>query len=267
METISNLATSASNTLFGQNSKDVSGHEPVSGEQGRGTREDPYDHGNEEVPQKQPETHADARDGPSEAASGRDETGDPNSAQQPALQNQKEGNIPDKEQQGAKKPNEEPKDGNDFQSKLPHSDEEREKMMEKGDFPHDPNDHSGEPLHMHGEGGEKNKKEDDVSEDKAKTERSKSVAQEGGDPHGEKKGTGTEYVKSSGMAADGGDFDASNPGAGVEATRLLEEKGIHKSEDNKGPPQDLGDDNAGGSQDAAKGSKLGKIKEKLHLKH
>ena len=32
-------------------------------------------------------------------------------------------------------------------------------------------------------------------------------------------GTGEKYVKSSGMKADGGDFDASNPGAGREADR------------------------------------------------
>jgi hypothetical protein len=34
---------------------------------------------------------------------------------------------------------------------------------------------------------------------------------------GSEEGTGTQYVKSSGMAADGGDFDASAPGAGREA--------------------------------------------------
>ncbi|KAL1874237.1 hypothetical protein Daus18300_003601 [Diaporthe australafricana] len=39
-------------------------------------------------------------------------------------------------------------------------------------------------------------------------------------------GTGEQYVKSSGLAADGGDFDATKPGAGREADRLLEEKGI-----------------------------------------
>jgi hypothetical protein len=37
--------------------------------------------------------------------------------------------------------------------------------------------------------------------------------------HGE--GTGEQYVKSSGMVADGGDFDASNPGAGREADRMF----------------------------------------------
>ncbi|KAK4190371.1 hypothetical protein QBC35DRAFT_79444 [Podospora australis] len=40
-------------------------------------------------------------------------------------------------------------------------------------------------------------------------------------------GTGELYVKSSGLAADGGDFDATKPGAGKEADRLLEQKGIH----------------------------------------
>ncbi|KAH8672558.1 hypothetical protein BGZ60DRAFT_429887 [Tricladium varicosporioides] len=44
--------------------------------------------------------------------------------------------------------------------------------------------------------------------------------------HGE--GTGEKYIRSSGMRADGGDFDASNPGAGREADRLLEAKGIHR---------------------------------------
>jgi hypothetical protein len=32
-------------------------------------------------------------------------------------------------------------------------------------------------------------------------------------------GTGEKYVKSSGMKADGGDFDAANAGAGIEADR------------------------------------------------
>jgi hypothetical protein len=66
---------------------------------------------------------------------------------------------------------------------MPHTDEEREDLMMKGEFPHDPNDHSGEPLHMHSEAGE------------GKKDRSASVAQEGGEPHGEKKGDGTLYVK------------------------------------------------------------------------
>ncbi|CUS14419.1 unnamed protein product [Tuber aestivum] len=45
--------------------------------------------------------------------------------------------------------------------------------------------------------------------------------------HGE--GTGEKYERSTGLAADGGDFDATRPGAGKEADRLLEEKGIHRA--------------------------------------
>ncbi|RVD88522.1 uncharacterized protein DFL_002704 [Arthrobotrys flagrans] len=39
-------------------------------------------------------------------------------------------------------------------------------------------------------------------------------------------GTGTKYEKSTGLAAEGGDFDATRPGAGREADRLMAEKGI-----------------------------------------
>jgi len=39
-------------------------------------------------------------------------------------------------------------------------------------------------------------------------------------------GTGTLYEKSTGLACDGGDFDATRPGAAREADRLMEEKGI-----------------------------------------
>ncbi|KAF4782727.1 hypothetical protein HER10_EVM0002275 [Colletotrichum scovillei] len=41
--------------------------------------------------------------------------------------------------------------------------------------------------------------------------------------HGEE-GTGEKLVKATGLAADGGDFDATKPGAGREADRLLDEK-------------------------------------------
>jgi len=78
--------------------------------------------------------------------------------------------------------------------------------------------------------------------------------------HGE--GTGQQYVKSSGVAAEGGDFDAANPGAGREADRLLGGDATDRGDDsasqaNKKTDDDLGD----------KPSKLGftdKIKEKLH---
>lgn len=93
------------------------------------------------------------------------------------------------------------------------TDQEREDLAEQGKLPKNPNDHSGEPMKMH-DGR-------DSLDAKQKTERSKSVAQEGGGEHGKAKGTGQEWLKTSGFAAEGGDFDATKPGAGREATRKL----------------------------------------------
>jgi len=256
-----------------QNSEDVTGREPVAGSQGQGTKEEPYDRGNEESTNtgnekssiqpseqkdfgNQPDTSASTRDGPSEAQSG-PETGDPSS-----------GADTTDHYQGGGKPHHEPDSENkDFKKDVPHSDEDREKAMEKGEFPHDPNDHSGEPLHMHGGDGKEAKDEEgeDNKDGDGKYDRKNSVGQEGGDPHGEKKGTGEQYVKSSGMAAEGGDFDASNPGAGKEATRLMEQKGMHKSAGNTGPPETAeGDD---GSADTGKVSMMDKIKSKVGKKN
>jgi hypothetical protein len=251
METLSSMATAASNTIWG-NGEAKSNEEPVSGQQGAGTVNEPYDKGNEE-PQSGLNGSAKSAttNGPSDAVSS-EETGNPTSGQQPA-----------QKQQGADRPDEEPK--NDIKDKMPHTDEEREKMVESGNFPHDPNDHSGEPLKVH-DGGAKQSENTEGTE--GKKDRSASVAHEGGDPHGEpKKGMGTEYVKSSGMKADGGDFDASNPGAGAEANRLLEESGVHKTKD---APKDADDDTSAQSQQTGqsgeeKVSKIQKIKEKLHI--
>lgn len=82
-------------------------------------------------------------------------------------------------------------------------------------------------------------------------------------------GTGTQYVKSSGVVADGGDFDAAAPGAGREADRLLDQQGVHHGADVKdkthsttpGKPS-LGTDTAGSS--SHKPSIGERIKEKLH---
>jgi hypothetical protein len=103
---------------------------------------------------------------------------------------------------------------------MPHTDEEREELMKTGEFPHDPDDHSGEPMRMHGgQSGKPDSSSTSGGNDGGKTDRSASVAQEGGGPHGKTLGTGEKYVKTSGVAADGGDFDATKPGAGQEATR------------------------------------------------
>jgi hypothetical protein len=129
---------------------------------------------------------------------------------------------------------------------------EREELAEKGKLPRDPNDHSGEQMKMHG----------GSSSDSEKTERAESVAHEGGGEHGKETGTGQKHVYTSGFAADGGDFDASKPGAGKEATRLLEEQGIKRDNDDRG---ELKMPAGTGEAPKEKQSLAEKIKDKLHI--
>jgi len=77
-------------------------------------------------------------------------------------------------------------------------------------------------------------------------------------------GSGEQYVKSSGLKADGGDFDATKPGAGKEADRLLESKGVHHGADQPAATDDEPADAAGGHEKKSLGEK---IKEKLHKPH
>jgi len=85
--------------------------------------------------------------------------------------------------------------------------------------------------------------------------------------HGE--GTGDKYVKSSGMKADGGDFDASNPGASKEADRLLETKGVHHdtpASTNTTSKVDSKDNEDNSDPGSPSGSKLKGLKEKIKAK-
>lgn len=86
--------------------------------------------------------------------------------------------------------------------------------------------------------------------------------------------TDEEYVKSSGLAADGGDFDAAKPGAGLEADRLMEQKGIKTEDvDNNAEHKDQ-DKNSSSSSTGRKSSDSSRrdkpklkerIKNKLHI--
>jgi len=199
--------------------------QPISGEQGAGTKTEPYDKGNDDTANTTNTTAESANPADDLASQKQEEAGE--AAQSTETDTKKD-------------------------PKIPHTDEEREELMQKGgQFPHDPNDHSGEPLQVHEEGEQKKG-------------RSESVSQEGGNPHGKTLGTGEQYVKSSGLEADGGDFDATNPGAGKEANRLLEQKGIHKDAPDEQPvPSSTSSDKFDKTD---KPSKLEKLKEKLHLK-
>lgn len=167
------------------------------------------------------------------------------------------GAAPSFKQQGADKPEATPssKHGDE---ELEDPQKEAERLMKK----RDPNDHSGEPMHMH-DGNETKSSIPATQEER----RESKVGMPGGQEHGkEPKGTGEQYIKSSGLAADGGNFDVSNPGAGREADRLMEEKGIKKTSSG---PSAVSDDTSTKSPEAGKEkvSMSQKIKDKLHIGH
>lgn len=146
--------------------------------------------------------------------------------------------------------------------KHPRTEEERQEMAAKGQLPKIPGDRSGEPLHIHGSDDANADPNAGPEEEEPKPDRSASVGQEGGGEHGKEEGTGSKYVRSTGMAADGGDFDATKPGAGREANRLMEEKGMHKLESGGDGP---GVGKQQQQQPPSEPSKVEKLKEKLHI--
>ncbi|OAA44888.1 glycine-rich cell wall structural protein 1 [Metarhizium rileyi] len=83
------------------------------------------------------------------------------------------------------------------------------------------------------------------------------------DGSSESRGTGEKYVETTGLAADGGDFDATKPGAGREADRLMEDKGVDRQ---GGVDQPKLDSSSSGSRSKdGKPSLKEKIKDKLHI--
>jgi hypothetical protein len=256
METVNTVVSSASKMIWGE---PKAGEEPVNGQTGAGTLNEPYDKGNDDVAGTAPSTT-------SPTSTGTTAKSDINPASS--------GAAPFQKQQGADRPTEEPsaaqteavndktQSAEHASSSHPHitSDEQREKLAEKGELPKIPNDHSGEPMKMHAGGDPEKPVEGETTAQK--TERSASVAQEGGGEHGKVKGTGEQWVKTSGMAAEGGDFDVTKPGAGKEATRLMEEKGI-KTEGTKIDPDAPKETSPGPSGE--KVSKIAKLKDKLHI--
>jgi len=299
METVNNIVNTATKMVWGEKT----GEEPVNSSLGAGTINEPYDKGNEETTATTSSTApgstlTPATDSTSIPTTGSTSTSATDSTSTPDTDNRinstapkttetdnpaASGAVPHQKQQGADRPNAEPSDAQTAAVKekkeaaeatqqgsdsAPHhiTDSEREKLAQEGNLPHDPNDHSGEPMHMHAGGAAKDSSDPrDEAAGKPK-DRTQSVSQEGGGEHGKEKGTGEKWIKTNGMAAEGGDFDATKPGAGREATRLMEEKGI-KTEgatlDKTASPTASTKSPSG--DDKAKVSKIAKLKDKLHI--
>ncbi|KAG6014042.1 hypothetical protein E4U54_005909 [Claviceps lovelessii] len=101
------------------------------------------------------------------------------------------------------------------------------------------------------------------SKAKAKANTSES-SKKSNEKDAQEKGTGEKLVKTSGLAADGGNFDATKPGAGKEADRLMEEKGVQR-ETSGSPKSHKPDSVSSGGKSHEKPSIKERVKDKLHL--
>ncbi|RQM06327.1 hypothetical protein DH86_00001127 [Scytalidium sp. 3C] len=167
------------------------------------------------------------------------------------------GNQPKQKQQGADRPAEAPTgEQNDAVKSKKQDAEDAQNIDSSGPGPRPleevAKENGGDAAKVGGAGGAAGGNAGGESDDKPQSE-----------SHGE--GTGEKYVKSSGVKADGGDFDAANAGAGREADRLLDEKGIQHGADAK--DDDVRDESpdSGSGEKSGKASRLKeKIKAKLH---
>jgi len=285
METVNNLASAASRAIWGENNTQSAevGREPISGETGDVKSGEPYDAGNlgdstsTKPANTEPKTATTsstttdipgntASTGPIRSEHETDKTG-VTSAHQPSsgVSSDKPTSSNDNSGPGAA-----PSVGAD-----PASGAQKPQLQQGADRPHEEPDHEENQAIKETKAEAEEAQSVDTSgpgpqsmEEKARNGGATGAGSGGADDDGPQKeshgeGTGEKYVKSSGMKADGGDFDASNPGAGREADRLLETKGIHHTLPGDGPPQ-AADDAA--AEKSGKPSLGEKIKAKLHKK-
>jgi hypothetical protein len=259
METLTNLTNTATKAIWGDG---TAREEPISGVTGDVAKGEPYDAGNIE--------HVEHRDEP---ATHDDLAKDRDAANASEI---KDSSVHDGDLTKAQNDTRDPSD--------PHTNPEEKSTQAKSevDDTTEGPDTNDNPVKVEGpgpkpiadiakeHGGDAGKARSSDSVDKNGASADVKEAEDDDEEDGPQKkshgeGTGELYVKSSGLKADGGDFDAAAPGAGREADRLLEQKGFHREENGMSPSSDsVGSKGSSGSGSKEKLSLKDKIKAKLH---
>ncbi|KAI2639639.1 hypothetical protein GGS26DRAFT_587090 [Hypomontagnella submonticulosa] len=274
------MATAAAKAVWGDSKQN--GPEPISGQTGDTSKGEPYDAGNIEDPKAQAakaETNGETdgkTNGTAEhtkdaefakktgtAAESEDTPDNPStnlkskSAPKDSSKAQNDVRDPENPQTNPKSAPTDVNDAEDGPNEAQKLDGPGPKPLDEvarehgGDAGNFDNDKSSKALP-----GEENP---DASENKEDED------EDGPNAKSKGEGTGEKYVKSSGLKADGGDFDATKPGAGREADRLLEEKGVyHSGADVNGSSKDDASKDDDKSDKKDKKSIGQKIKDKLH---
>jgi len=271
METINNLATAAAKVVWGENEANK---EPISGKLGDVSRGQPYDAGNLDASEYQrshdsldaaPNTEPAATGAPSTSTDtpASTDTSTPASTSNPAIPSipstavGEAGSVSKPSVTDASGAQPSLSDTTAAQNDTRDPDDESAQVELTGPGPRPLNivakEHGGDAGNDREDGAKAAASSSSSSESEAKA--STEAAEDS-----ENLGSGQMYVKTSGLAADGGDFDATKPGAGKEADRLLEEKGIHPAGSGSGPGSGIGTESGSGS-----GSHHGHTKDKPSL--
>ncbi|ETS84010.1 hypothetical protein PFICI_05886 [Pestalotiopsis fici W106-1] len=290
MDTINSIAKTAANAVWGPNTTD--GKEPVSGHQGDVSKGEPYDKGNIEGAHSSVNTTGESTPNTTSAAAPTSAAGNTTG---PSTTSVTEGSkdaefakttgtaaesseVPDNERTELKAkdtPSDTTTGQNDTRDPTNPQTNPKNNPTDVDDTAAGPTE--GQKLDGPGpkpldevakeHGGDAGNSDAALTSSEGNTEgKAATESDDPNDPHAPSKGEGTgeKYIKSTGMAADGGDFDAANAGAGREADRLMEEKGIHTSKD--APKGEVADDKHGSPESEEKKKKPGvvqKIKAKL----
>ncbi|KAF5019785.1 hypothetical protein F66182_8222 [Fusarium sp. NRRL 66182] len=222
METISNLTATASKAIWGEN--ETANKEPVSGVKGDTARGEPYDAGNLDSPrQENLEQNLGKHEQPGSGL-GREAPLSENTTTDPAAIPSTLSKDTSAGQNDTRAPEQVDKGNKDLHDVDDTTDAGTDARLGEGPGPRPiekiAKEHGGDAGNAPVEGS--SQKPTEVGSGGA-PESSKSENR----PHDPKE---DEYITASGFAADGGDFDASRPGAGREADRLMEQKGVHLGE-------------------------------------
>lgn len=239
METINNLTAAATKAVWGDN--ETGNKEPVSGVKGDTARGEPYDGGNLETPLQEKAAHDYGRHGeerttglgredpiskPTETTT-TDSTTAPVSAPAPAPNQAKDTSAG---QNDTRTPEQADKGNKDLHD-VDDTSEGTDVKLGEGPGPRPieklAKEFGGDAGNAPVEGTSHAPGKEASSEEAADSSKKENA------PHDPKE---DEYVTASGFVADGGNFDASKPGAGHEADRLMEQKGIHLGEKGSSEP-------------------------------
>ncbi|CAH0043960.1 unnamed protein product [Clonostachys solani] len=216
METINNVASAAAKVILGEGN---TSKEPISGAKGDVTQGEPYDAGNLETPgQQQVEKRLELGESdlkPSETAA---------VTTHPSSGGPLEGQEADGKTTERKEPIEKTTKGKEAIEKTPESDNNPDESD-----PPSPTGPGPRPLPVLAKEHNGDAGRIDDQQSKAKTDEAAKVTPDETSDAGSK-APAQEYVKSTGFAAEGGDFDATKPGAGKEADRLLGKGGAAHSD-------------------------------------